>query len=418
MEMRTHRLAMAWILALLLPALAAAKEGTDAAPRGATAAPWIDLPGLAQGCDGVVRALAALPDGRIAVGGTFTQCGGTAAANIATWNPSTGSFAALGSGIGAGSVPVVPAVSALARSGDTLFVGGSFAVAGGVAASNVARFDLAGGAWTPLGNAGAEGVAGEVLAFAVVGSAVYVGGEFRRAGGIAARHLARFDSTTGAWSALPAAPNRRVRALAVAGTLLYAGGDFSGAGSVELRRVGRFDTAGGLWSALGSGAGEGVDDSVTTLATVGETLYVGGAFRTAGGAAARQFAAWNPTAGWTRFESAAGGLSGGPLFLNAVRALAAAEGQLFVLGDFTLAGGQVARHVARLDPRNGAWFPLGAGGAEGLDGPGYAIAIADRGVIVGGGFRRAGGAPRSGLAAVSAPEGLFTDGFEPVPAAR
>lgn len=412
--MRTLRLTVVGAIALALPLLASATGDPAGGAKGAASAPWLDLPGLPAGCDGIVRSLHALADGRIVVGGTFSSCGGVAAANIATWQPATGAFAPLGAGVGAGSAPVIPAVSALAVIGDGLFVGGSFAEAGGVAASNIARYDLVAGTWSALAGPSAEGISGDVLALAAVGTALYVGGNFEQVAGGAARHLARFDADSGTWSALAGRPNAPVRALASAGTLLFAGGEFSIAGSVGASRVARLDTTTGTWSALGAG----VDGTVHAIALHGDTVFVGGEFRAAGGVPANLVAAYATGGGaWSALARSGGqGLDGGSIFLRRVRALAVAEGELLATGDFTVADRDIARHLARVDPRTRAWQPVGAAAAEGMDGPGLAIAVAGRQAFVGGGFRRAGGAPRGGLAALYAPEGLFADGFEVVPA--
>lgn len=404
------RQTMLCVVALALPMLGAAADVPKAAAKGATTAPWVELPGLPAGCDGVVRALLPLADGRIAIGGSFSACGGVPVANIALWQPTTGTFAALGAGVGAGQAPVIPAVSALARIGDGLFVGGSFAEAGGVAVRNIARHDLVTGAWTPLGSAPADGVGGEVLALAAQGTSLFVGGDFSDIAGATARHFARFDAAGGAWVALATRPDGPVRALAVAGTGVFVGGDFSSAGTVSSARIARFDSGSGTWSALGTG----VDGRVHAIAVRGDTVFVGGAFRTAGGVPANLLAAYATTGGtWSALSRGAGqGLEGGSLFLRSVRALAVAEGELLASGDFTVADRGLARYVARVDVRSGAWNPLGLGDAEGMDGPGLAIAVSERRAILGGGFRRAGGAACSGLAAVLAPEGLFADGFE------
>jgi hypothetical protein len=79
--------------------------------------------------DGSVSALAVSGDGLYA-GGGFTMAGGGAAYHIAKWDGN--SWSALGSGVG-------PAVSALAAWGSDVYVGGSFLTAGGKVSGFVAR---------------------------------------------------------------------------------------------------------------------------------------------------------------------------------------------------------------------------------------------------------------------------------------
>ena len=105
-----------------------------------------------------------------------------AANYIAKWNGS--SWSALGSGIGGqGSFTRVPALAVSDDgSGPALYAGGYFTTAGGVAASNIATWN--GSSWSPLGS----GVSGGSLAVAGVhamaafdvgtGPALYAGGGF------------------------------------------------------------------------------------------------------------------------------------------------------------------------------------------------------------------------------------------------
>jgi hypothetical protein len=113
-------------------------------------------------------------------------------------------------------------------SGEALYYGGAFTLAGDELARGVARWD--GSAWSPLG----DGVDGEVLALAVFddgsGPALYVGGEFTEAGGTPAQNIARWDGS--AWSAIGNGANGAVRALTVlgedaGGPALAVAGDFT-----------------------------------------------------------------------------------------------------------------------------------------------------------------------------------------------
>ncbi|RZK47823.1 MAG: hypothetical protein EOO59_17340, partial [Hymenobacter sp.] len=148
-------------------------------------------------------------------------------------------------------------VFALAVSGTSVYVGGSFASAGGVAASNVARWD--GSTWSALGTPAANGVDNVVLALAVSGPNVYVGGQFASAGGVAASNVACWNGT--AWAALgtPAAngTDDAVNALAVSGPSVYVGGAFTTAGTLPAQHLARWD--GAAWNLLGTSAANGVD---------------------------------------------------------------------------------------------------------------------------------------------------------------
>src|SRR3954447_20956183 len=127
-------------------------------------------------------------------------------------------------------------ISAVAVSGNDIFVGGDFlkldSKNSGFPANNVAHWT--GRRWEPLGTGAANGVTGGfVNAIAVDGDNVYVGGGFTAAGGQPANRIARWDGT--AWSPLGTgvtntAPTTTLtpeaRALLAAGGKLLVGGTF------------------------------------------------------------------------------------------------------------------------------------------------------------------------------------------------
>ena len=131
-----------------------------------------------------------------------------------------------------------------------------------------------------------NGTNGEVDALAVMGNAIYVGGNFTFAGNVAANRVAKFDTTTNTWSALSegggnGVNNGSVKALAVSGNSLFVGGDFTLAGAVGANQVAKFDTTTNTWSALTQGDGNGVSGTVNALAVIGNSVFVGGQIRVA-----------------------------------------------------------------------------------------------------------------------------------------
>jgi hypothetical protein len=105
---------------------------------------------VAGGANAAVRAFAVDSNGDIYFVGDFTSVGtggGTVAASrIARYRPSTGTFAALGTGLGALGRSL--AIDPVNRK---LYVVGDFVTAGGLAAPYVAQWDLATSAWSAVG---------------------------------------------------------------------------------------------------------------------------------------------------------------------------------------------------------------------------------------------------------------------------
>ena len=141
------------------------------------------------------------------------------ATNIAEINfPGVPTWSALGLGVGS----QFNGVNALAMFGTNLIAGGSFTMAGGVAATNIAQWN--GSSWSAMG----LGVNGAVNALAVSDTNLYVGGSFTKANGNPANYLARWDGNN--WSPVGTGMNNSVYTLTTSGNALFAGGNFTIAG--------------------------------------------------------------------------------------------------------------------------------------------------------------------------------------------
>src|SRR5262249_44264714 len=194
--------------------------------------------------------------------------GGIAATNIARWNGSA--WSALGSGLGRND-GYLPAVFALAVSGNDVYAGGWFETAGGSPATNIAKWD--GTAWSAMGPGLDDCFCPTppgVYALAVSGNAVYAAGQFVISPNNFNFNVAKWDGST--WNAVGSGMDYFVNALAVSGSDVYVGGLFGTAGGVAANSIAKWD--GSAWSALGSG----LNGSVSALALSGSDLYVGGAF--------------------------------------------------------------------------------------------------------------------------------------------
>jgi hypothetical protein len=332
--------------------------------------PGIDGPGYVS-----IAAFAIFDDGSgpaLYAGGIFSSAGGEPASNIARWNG--WAWSPVGGGVDG-------AVAALVvfddGDGAALYAGGAFTTAGGVTANRIARWD--GQAWTALAGGGMDDRVWTLAVFdGGSGPALYAGGRFTTAGGVAVNHVARWNGHS--WSALAGgmqAPGGDgfVSTLAVAtvggSTALYAGGRFTQAGEVAASRVARWD--GTAWAPLGGG----VNGWVESIVALGGDLYAGGMFTNAGGVPANRVARWNGST-WSALGAGVN---------DDVLALAVHDDgdgpALYAGGRFTQAGGQSANRVAGWT--GSAWFPLGGGVGPGEVWSLASFTSADRPMLAAGG---------------------------------
>lgn len=170
------------------------------------------------------------------------------------------------------------------------------------------------------------------------GQDVYVGGEFRYAGDLLVKKIARWDGTE--WHALGSGvfnDGNYVADVIVHNGDVYAGGTFEEIGGVTVHRVARWD--GSQWHALGGGA----PAAAYALAFYDGQLHAGGP---------GWLSRWDG-ATWTDVGSPGG--SG----LSSVRDLAVSGPDLYVCGRFTDLGGTSVLNVAR--GGGSTWSPLGGG---------------------------------------------------------
>jgi hypothetical protein len=289
------------------------------------------------GANGAVLAIATQGNATYVGGSLITAIGNVAATNITKWDGQN--WTALGSGINSAGQAMVLGI-ACGTNGD-VYAGGVFTSAGGVNATNIARWN--GVSWSPLGG----GVSASVAAIAVNGNQVYVGGGITNAGGISTKGLARWDGTN--WSSVgggvDAGTNTCVYALLIDGNNLYAGGNFTNAGGQAINRIAKWD--GTNWSTLGSGITGATNAFVRTMIKSGTSLFVAGSFTNAGGVAATNIARWDGANWWP----VGTGIS------TPVSALAVKGPFLFAGGTISSAGGVTVTNVARWDGTN--WSNIG-----------------------------------------------------------
>ena len=318
---------------------------------------------------GGVGAVVTDGSGNLYVGGDFTIAGGVSATNVAKWNGST--WSALS------SVGMNGGVSALLAVGNELYAGGQFTTAGGVPATNIAKWNGTNWSALGLGVSAQPYYAGYVSALAVSGSNLYAAGYFTNAGGLPANYIAKWNGSS--WSALSTGVDNVVQALVVSGGDVYAGGWFTTAGGLPANYIAKWN--GESWSALGSG----MDSRVYSLAVLGSDLYAGGYFKTAGGVSATNIARWDGT-NWSAVGLGIRVAIGvpEPYYIGAVDALAVSGNDLYAAGDYSYDSADVSR-IAKWNGSD--WSVLGSGMNDDVG----ALAILGSDLYAGGSFSLAGG---------------------------
>jgi hypothetical protein len=183
--------------------------------------------------------------------------------------------------------------------GGELYVVGTFRrLSGSTTVGGIIKFD--GNAWGPGAGTGAEGVVNVVE---YNEGKLYVAGQFETLDG---RQFGAVGYTTDgvnwvrAVSATTLGLGDRSSAVAKMGNDIYVGGNFETAGDKIVNGIARWD--GTRWHALGSGIGklatgsiypEATEPSINKIIPVGTKLYVAGRFETAGGIHTGPVAVWD-----------------------------------------------------------------------------------------------------------------------------
>jgi hypothetical protein len=316
------------------------------------------------------------------VGGRFRTIGPTAANNVAVWNGT--SWNALGSGTNG-------LVSAIAISGSNVYVGGQFTSAGGVSVNNIALWN--GSSWSTLctgtGLTGGGGFGTFVLAIEVVGTDVFVGGNFTNAGGVSASRIARWNGSS--WSALSSgltgSSSDFVYKIKSYNGGIVVVGRFTTAGSTPSSNIAFWN--GSTWSTFGAG----LNAVCYALHVHNNGFYVGGDFTSAGGVAAERVSFYNGTT-WSALGAGVS-LTVNDIFVRA--------NNVYVVGTFTSAGGNSANRIAVWNGQS--WSTLGTG----LNNTANVIAGTSSNLYVGGFFNATGDGSLGALGIIQ------RNGLVPVP---
>lgn len=327
---------------------------------------------LGQGLNQFVKCI--LIDGTdIYAGGTFTDAGGDVNADyIAKFNGTT--WEALGN-------QAFPncSVNAICKLGSNIYIGGTFIDAFGNAnMDRIARWD--GVSWNTLGS----GLGSDVYALDTMNNTIIVGGKFLNAGGVAnADYITQWNGTafqqvgTGVSNVL----SKPVRDIKVVGTTIYICGEFLNAGGNAAADYVAKMTSTNWLPVCNTSLTSVVPVIVYTLDFQNGILYVGGNFLDGGGVSTADYLA--KTDGNTWSDVGGGEVNGVVYALNAD-----GNDNLYVSGDFYNLGGNSNNLFVSCLVAN-SWQPL----STGLNGFSYAIEMTpdNLNIFFGGTFDNAGG---------------------------
>lgn len=250
------------------------------------------------------------------------------------------------------------AVSALATDGTSVFVGGSFTTYRGAPANRIAKLSTSGVLDTTFSpSTGANGVNNAVSALYFSSGSVYLGGTFTQYRGTAANRVTKVDAITGVKNTT-FSPNTgangagsTVSAIYVDNTSVYIGGAFTAYRGAIANRFAKLSLSGILDTTVSPASGaNGVDNTVSAITSDGNSIFLGGAFTTYGGAVVNRIAKVNTSGVLDSTFSPAMGANGAN---NTVLALEVFSGSLYAGGSFTQYRSTAANRVVKIDAITG-----------------------------------------------------------------
>lgn len=242
-----------------------------------------------------------------------------------------------------------------------LYFGGDFSTIGGVKAGRVAKFNVSSGTWTALRDPDFYNIdeeygpiSGGVYAIAYLNDYIYIGGYTFNSDSAALRYIRRYHLTENNWEAVGSGVNDKVNEFCTDDNgNLYVGGAFTEAGGQAANYIAKWD--GTHWMALGNGT----DDYVLSLAYGNGNLYVGGSFRNVDNAIISQgIAQWSNNT-WSAMSKGVYASWGNAYYVEDL--CVDSEGKVYISGGFdkNYNNDNTINHVAVYN--NNDWEPLDAG---------------------------------------------------------
>jgi uncharacterized delta-60 repeat protein len=343
-----------------------------------------------------VYSLAPQTDGRVLIAGNFTTVDGQARTNIARLNSSGSLDPTFDPGLGVGGP--LPYVNAVAVQTDgRVLIGGSFSNVGIEQRTNLARLNSSGSVDTDFTAETDDSV--NALVIESNGS-LLIGGFFTQVNGVARTGVARLngDGTLDAQfnPVLAGEPFSTVFAMVrQSNGKILIGGVFTSVNEVACTNIARLNADGTLDTGFDPGAGIRGELSAAVYALAVDRngkVLVGGDFTSVNGIARTNLARLNANG------SLDPGFDPGTGTDFAVNSIAAqGDDKALIGGFFTKVSGTARNYVMRLntDGRLDTSFDCGAG----ADAVIYSVALQSDGqALIGGGFATFNGSPRHGIA--------------------
>ncbi|HEY0604683.1 MAG TPA: hypothetical protein VGD58_17325 [Herpetosiphonaceae bacterium] len=361
---------------------------------------------IGSGPNDWVMALAVQPDGKIVIGGYFTEVQGVARSGIARLNADGTLDLSFDPGQGTNEGVVALAVQPDGK----IVIGGYFTQVDGAARQYLARLN-ADGSLDPAFAIG-SGPNDWVMALAVQPDGkVLVGGLFGAVDNVPRAHLARLntDGSVDMSFATGLGADDWVMAIGVqANGKIMLGGYFTYLGGVRSNRVARLSMDGSVDPTFN--AGNGPNDGVFALATQPNgKLVIGGAFTQVDGMARNLIARVNPNGSLDSTFNPGSGANDWVKTLALQR-----DGRIVIGGQFTQFNGVARPYLARLNTDGSLDTTFAA--TSGVDETVWTVAVQpDEKILLGGVFSQVGGVPRpylarlqGGVAAPAGPQLLLT----------
>lgn len=387
--MRTYLFSICTFIALILPMLSKAQQGAN----DPTFNPGDNGFGYGDGANSIVYTSAVQADGKIIVGGTFTNFYGTDKDNIARLNADGSNDLTFNSGNGTNG----GAVWACAIQSDgKIIIGGDFTAYNGTARNRIARINTDGTIDATF-NPG-TGANNDIQTISIQSDGkIIIGGQFTTFNGTTINRIARIDAN-GAIDptfVIGAGSDNIVYTSAIQSDgKIIIGGSFTNVNGVARTRVARINTDGSTDVTFTTGSGANNIVSSSAIQSDGK-IIIGGAFTTYSATASNYIARLNTNGTLDgTFAIGTGANNGmGPIKFQS-------DGKIIITGAFTSFNGTARTRVARLntDGTVDLTYTVGTGASGDIQ---TCALQADDKVFIGGAFTSYNGSVRTRIARIN-----------------